>query len=244
MASRDLDGAVVAVVGAGGVLGAAISRLLAQRGAAVVLAGRTASPLEATAASEALLADATRVVCDVRDPAAGDALVSASLAAHGCLDGLVLAHGVVAFGDLVDTDDETIEELFLTNVVGPLWLLRRVAPVLGAPDPGGSGARGSGFVANLSAVVAEQPLAGMASYSASKAALSAADAALARELRRSGVSVCDLRPPHTETGLATRPLTGTAPRLPEGLDPEVVAARVVTAIESGEREVPAADFGS
>jgi cyclic-di-GMP-binding biofilm dispersal mediator protein len=53
-----------------------------------------------------------------------------------------------------------------------------------------------------------------------------------------------VRPPHTETGLATRPLAGTAPRLPEGLDPEVVAARVVAAIEAGEREVPAANFGS
>lgn len=251
MATPDLDGAVVAVVGAGGVLGAAISRHLVGRGASVVLAGRTAAPLDATAASDPRLADAPRVVCDVRDPGAGDALVAASLAAHGRLDGLVLAHGVVAFGDLVDTDDETIEELFLTNVVGPLWLLRRVVPALGAPPSGSDGegtggqGRGSGgFVVNLSAVVAEQPLAGMTSYSASKAALSAADAALARELRRRGITVCDVRPPHTETGLATRPLAGTAPRLPEGLDPEVVAARVVAAIEAGEREVPAAGFGS
>jgi NAD(P)-dependent dehydrogenase (short-subunit alcohol dehydrogenase family) len=244
MATLRLDGAVVAVVGAGGVLGAAISRHLAGRGASVVLAGRTAEPLDATAASDPRLADAPRVVCDVRDPAAGDALVAAALAAHSRLDGLVLAHGVVAFGDLLDTDDETIEELFLTNVVGPLWLLRRVVPVLGAPPAGGDGKGSGGFVANLSAVVAEQPLAGMTSYSASKAALTAADVALARELRRRGITVCDVRPPHTETGLATRPLAGTAPRLPEGLDPEVVAARVVAAIEAGEREVPAANFGS
>jgi len=244
MATRELNGAVVAVVGAGGVLGAAISRRLAQRGATVVLAGRTADPLEAAANADGLLADATRVVCDVRDPAAGDALVSASLSAHGRLDGLVLAHGVVAFGDLVDTDDETIEELFLTNVVGPLWLLRRVAPVLGAGGADGDGAGNGAFVVNLSAVVAEQPLGGMAAYSASKAALTAADLALARELRRRGITVCDVRPPHTETGLATRPLAGTAPRLPQGLDPEVVATRVLAAIEAGEREVPAASFES
>lgn len=240
MAGRDLRGAVVAVVGAGGVLGAAISRRLAARGATVVLAGRTPEPLAATADGDRGLTSATQVVCDVRDPAAGDGLVRATLDAHGRLDGVVLAHGVVAFGDLVDTDDETIEEVFLTNVIGPLWLLRRVLPVLGPSPQGGDG----GFVANLSAVVAEQPLAGMATYSASKAALTAADAALGREARRRGVTVCDLRPPHTETGLAGRPLAGTAPRLPEGLDPEVVAERVLAAIEAGERDVPASDFSS
>lgn len=224
------------MLGAGGVLGAAISRRLADRGATVVLAGRTLAPLAATAASAPPLAGATTVVCDARDPRAGDALVAAVRQAHGRLDGLVLAHGVVAFGDLVSTDDDVIEELFLTNVIGPLWLLRRVVPLL--VDSGG------GFVANLSAVVAEQPMAGMVPYSASKAALSAADAGLARELRRQGVQVCDIRPPHTETGLAHRPLSGTAPRLAEGLDPEVVAARVVAAIEAGERDVAATDFGA
>ena len=237
--ARDLTGAVVAVVGAGGVLGAAISRQLAAKGAAVVLAGRTAAPLEVTAASDPRLAASTRVVCDVRDPAAGDAVVAAALSGHGRLDGVVLAHGVVAFGDLVDTDDEVIEELFLTNVLGPLWFLRRAVPVLARSD-----SRPGGFVVNLSAVVAEQPLAGMTAYSASKAALTAADAALARELRRRGITVCDVRPPHTETGLANRPLAGAAPRLPEGLDPEVVAARVVEAIAAGEREVAASDFAS
>jgi NAD(P)-dependent dehydrogenase (short-subunit alcohol dehydrogenase family) len=35
------------------------------------------------------------------------------------LDG---AAGVVAFGPLVDTPDVVLEELFLTNVVGPLFL--------------------------------------------------------------------------------------------------------------------------
>jgi len=96
----------------------------------------------------------------------------------------------------------------------------------------------------VSAVVAEQPMAGMAGYAASKAAISAFDAAAARELRRVGVRLVDVRPPHTETGLADRPLHGTAPRLPQGLDPEHVAARVVAAVVDGEREVPSSAFGS
>jgi short-subunit dehydrogenase len=235
MATRSLDGAVVAVMGAGGGLGAPLSAALAARGANVVLVGRSASSLEATAASEPALANALQVVCDVRDPAAGDVLAAAIAGGPGRLGGVVMASGVVAFGNLVDHDDVVIEELFLTNVVGPLWMLKRLIPLLG---------ESKGFVTNLSAVVAEQPLPGMSVYAATKAALTAADVALVRELRRSGITVCDVRPPHTETGLATRPIGGDAPSLPEGLSPAVVAERVVAAIEAGEREVPSGSFGS
>ena len=139
----------------------------------------------------------------------------------------------MAFGSLADTDDEVIEDLFLTNVLGPLWLMRAAIPPL---------TESRGFIANISAVVAEQPLAGMAAYAASKAALTAADRALARELRAAGISVTDARPPHTETGLAERPIAGTAPRLKEGLQPDVVARRIVAAVIAGEREIPADAF--
>jgi cyclic-di-GMP-binding biofilm dispersal mediator protein len=42
--------------------------------------------------------------------------------------------------------------------------------------------------------------------------------------------VIDARPPHTETGLATRAVEGTAPKLPTGLDPASVAATICDAI--------------
>ena len=209
-------------------MGAPIARLLAAKGARLVLAGPHPERIEAPPG-------AVVVPLDLRDSTAGDTLVAEVLDRHGHLDGLVNAAGVVAFGPLVDTDDIVVEELFLTNVVGPLWLLRRVIPLLSASK---------GFVVNLSAVLAEQPMAGMVAYGATKAALTSIDAALARELRRAGVQVCDVRPPHTETGLAGRPLGGTPPRLPEGLDPAVVAERIVAAIEGGEGDVPSASFGS
>jgi NAD(P)-dependent dehydrogenase (short-subunit alcohol dehydrogenase family) len=224
----DLDGRVVIVIGAGGGLGRPIARRLADAGAVLVLAGPHPDRLPVDEHPAALA-----LSVDLRDPRAGDGLVAAVLEAHGRIDGLVNAAGVVAFGSLVDTEDTVIEELFLTNVIGPLWLLRRVAPHLAASE---------GFVVNLSAVVAEQPMAGMAAYSASKAALSAADAALFRELRRSKVRVCDVRPPHTETGLAARPLAGAAPRLGAGLDPDAVARRVAEAIRGDAHEVSSSAF--
>jgi short-subunit dehydrogenase len=226
---RSLDNAVIAVVGASGGLGAPICRLLHSRGASVVLAGRNLDRLSAVG----LPADTLSVVLDLRDRSAGNVLVDAVDDRHGRLDGLVDAAGVVAFGSLVDTDDQVLEELFVANVLGPLWLLKRAVPML---------AESKGFVLHLSAVVAEQPMAGMAAYSASKAALSGADVALTRELRRSGIQVVDARPPHTETGLADRPLAGIAPKLPTGLDPDLVAARLVAAVEAGETVVPSDAF--
>ena len=56
------------------------------------------------------------------------------------------------------------------------------------------------------------------------------------------VTVIDVRPPPTETGLADRPLAGTAPRLPRGLEPAAVARRIVQAIEDGESDVGSAAF--
>ena len=218
----------MAVVGASGGLGSAVCAELTARGATVVACGPHPERIAAAGVAAAAV-----VELDLRDPSAGDALVAAVADLGGRLDGLVNAAGVVAFGDLVDTDDAVIEELFLTDVVGPLWLLKRVVPLL---------SESKGFVAQLSAVVAEQPMAGMAAYSSAKAALTAADTALTRELRRKGITVCDVRPPHTETGLADRPIAGEAPRLKEGLSPSTVAAAVVDAIAAGATEVPAVTF--
>jgi cyclic-di-GMP-binding biofilm dispersal mediator protein len=118
------------------------------------------------------------------------------------------------------------------DFTGPLRVIRAALPHL----PGG-------FLVNVTGVIAEQPYAGMVAYSAAKAGLSAATQALARELRRERIHVLDARPPHTETGLAGRPIEGTAPALPIGLDPGVVARRIVSGLLAGERELAAADFG-
>lgn len=222
MAHRDLNGAVVAVVGATGGLGREVVAALAGRGATVVRCNR----------SGGLDSD---LAIDLRDSRAGDQLVEHVTAAHGRLDGVVVAAGIVAFGDLVDTDDVVIEELFLTNALGPIWLAKHVAAAL---------RESQGFFVNLSGVVAESPMPGMAAYSASKAAAAAATEAIRREFRRMKVTVIDVRPPHTETGLARRPLAGEAPKMPTGLEPAVVAERVVAAIEQGDAAVASTDFAA
>jgi cyclic-di-GMP-binding biofilm dispersal mediator protein len=227
---RDLS---VLVAGATGGLGAPIARRLAASGAQLTLLGRDPRRLQALGLAAAVATG------DLRDAATAERAVAAAVAAHGRLDGLVVAVGAVAFGPAADLPDEVLLDLVLVNTVAPIRLLRAALPHLAASAADGR----SPFVVNLSAVVAEHPTAGMAAYSASKAALTAHDVAVGRELRRAGIRVVDARPPHTQTGLAQRPLAGTAPRLPAGLAPDAVAARVVAAIEDDERDLPSAAFG-
>jgi len=229
----DLQGAHVLVVGATGGLGSAIARLLADAGARLTLSGRRADALDALARElgEAVVGT---VVADLTVPGSADEVVRQSTAGERGLDGVVYAAGVVAFGSVLELDDDVLDELLLINFIGAVRLVRAALPAM---DVGS-------FLVHLSAIVAELPTAGMAAYSASKAALTAFDQAMSHELRRRGVRVLDVRPPHTETGLADRPISGTAPRLPSGLDPQDVAARIVGAITADERDVPASAFGS
>ncbi len=209
-------------------LGSHVARGVVGRGGTVILVGRDEQRL-----TDLGIESGTIVVADLSDASAGDHLVKVAREKFGRLDGVINAAGVVAFGNLVDTEDAVIEELFFTNVIGPLWMLRRTAPLL---------AESQGFVLNISAVVADQPMPGMAAYAATKAALTGADRALIRELRRSKISVYDVRPPHTETGLVDRALAGLAPKLPEGLAPEQVATAIIEAIEQGRLDVSADDI--
>ena len=96
-------------MGANGGLGREITAALTRRGATVVRCTRSGGP-------------DNDVTLDLRDARAGDALLEHVGRTHGRLDGVVVAAGIVAFGDLVDTDDVVIEELFLTNAMGPMWL--------------------------------------------------------------------------------------------------------------------------
>lgn len=224
----DLGGKSILVAGASGGLGAPISRALAAAGAVLTLTGRDESRLQGVG-----LPDATLLIADLLDPEAGQLLVDGVLAAHGRLDGVVIAAGVVAFGPVLDVDDDTVDELLLLNFLAPLRLTRAALRQL----PKG------GFVVSVSAIVAEMPTAGMAAYSASKAALSAFNLSARTESRRRGIRVLDARPPHTETGLANRPIAGVAPKLAPGLSPEAVADRIVRAIVDDEQELPSAAFG-
>ncbi len=227
-----VDGLSVLVIGASGGLGSHICQQLNGLGARLTLHGRDEDRLRA------LGLDAAYVCGDLRDADTAQTCVDAAVSAYGRLDGVVIASGVVAFGMISQLSDDVLVDLFAINTLAPIRIVRSALPYLEASAKDGA----NPFVVNLSAVVAEQPTAGMASYSASKAALTSFDTAASRELRRSGIRLIDARPPHTETGLANRPLAGEPPRLPQGLEPQAVVARVIDAITQDERDLPSTAF--
>lgn len=225
-----LRGAHLLIVGATGGIGTAICRRLVQEGAHLTLAGRNGMKLAALAEvlGEAVVGVVSADLCAPHGPA-----TVAAATKDSALDGVIYAAGVVAFGPLGEMDDDIIDELLLLNFVAPVRLLRSLLPQLA------SGA----IVVHVSAVVAETPMKGMAVYSASKAALTGFSTAMSAELRRHKVRVLDVRPPHTETGLHTRPIFGVPPRLGPGLNVDGVANRIVAAIVNDEDDLPAAGFG-
>ncbi len=224
----NLEESVVLVVGASGGLGTRIAGLLADAGATVVRAAR----------NPATISGPDAFVADLRDEAGAAAVVAAAVGAHGRLDGVVIAAGAVAFGPVGEVTDAALRELFDINTLAPIRLIREAMPHLVE-----SGAAGrEPFIVTLSGVVSEAPTAGLAAYSASKSALAAFTKAASRELRRAGIRIVDARPGHTETGLATRAIAGTAPAFPTGLDPDAVAQRIVTAIADGEKDLPSTAF--
>ena len=219
------------MLGGSGVLGSRIAGELRSRGGLVMLAGRDRNRLQQRAAEVG--ADVPSVQFDLRQPHHADHVINTTIETLGGLDGVVNAAGVVAFGPLEDLDDAALDELVATDLVGPLRVIRTAVPTLEG-----------GFVVNITGVVADQPMAGLVAYSAVKAGLSAATQALGRELRRQGIQVLDARPPHTETGLAGRSISGTAPAMPTGLDPSIVARVIVDGIANGSRELTAEAFAS
>lgn len=216
----DISGSVALVAGGTGGLGRLIADDLQHRGATVVTVSRSGTARQ------------HHVVADLRSPDEVQRTVAETVARHGRLDIVVNAAGVVAFGDVASTSVDTVEEVFLTNTFAHIFLCSAALPHMGK----------GGVIVGISGVVAEQNLPGMAAYGASKAAVHSFNQAFGREARRAGVRVIDVRPPHTETGLASRAVAGTPPRFPQGLDPSAVARRIVDAIAHGETDVPSTAF--
>ncbi len=140
------------------------------------------------------------------------------------LDGVIVAAGVVGFGLATDTPAEVDAKLIQVNYRGPRDLLVALQPNL-------AGSEGA-FVLNVTGIVAQMPLPSMSSYSASKMAMHGFLTAVAREWRRSGIKVVSELLGHTETGLASRAISGQAPQFPQGLSPADAVAQMLKSLES------------
>jgi cyclic-di-GMP-binding biofilm dispersal mediator protein len=224
-----LTNATVLVIGAAGGIGQSLCAALHAAGATVIGTTKDAgklSSLESTTSSQRVLdlADGDSIAAFLDDIEAEDV----------ALTGIIVAAGVVGFGNAVDVPAAGFDRMMAINATGPIHVLSALSPIVGKS--------GDGFVVTLSGMIAETPMAGLSAYSASKAALHAFSVAAGREFRRIGVRFVDARPGHTESGLATRALFGEAPNFGAGLTTDAVAARIVAAIVNDEKDLPSAAF--
>jgi short-subunit dehydrogenase len=228
----EISGASIVVVGASGGLGSVIARGLHERGASLTLVGRREDALRAVGVPGDVVAG------DITHDRARLDLISRVVSHAGAIDGVVYAAGAVAFGPAAELSPQTVDDLWAVNTRAPILLLQESSDALAQSATAGK----SPFFVTLSGVVAESPTAGLAAYSAVKSALHAHMAAASREMRKLGIRLLDARPGHTETDLSHHPLAGVRPAFPEGMSPEHVAHRIITAIENDERDLPSAAF--
>ena len=223
----------VLVVGANGALGQLLANLLLAKGAVVI--GTARSP----ESSQNLAPNLTeRLLVDLENSQSIDALTNYLVGQHPNIDGIIFASGLVAFGPIEDMPGSVLERLMRVNITGQVELFQKLVGGLKTSAVNG----GEPFVISISGVISESPMAGMSAYSASKTALKGFAQAASKELRKQGIRWIDARPGHTETGLASRAIFGSAPNFSSGLDPQIVAQRIIQAIENDERDLPSTAF--
>ena len=221
----NISGSRFLVIGATGVLGGQVAADLVVAGADVHVITRSDKPLRPE------LQQLPRAFADLVDR---DSLTAAMTALGGNFDGIINAAGVVAFGSIDEVPATVVAELFAVNATGVINALATARHHL----------RENGVFGSFTGVAADMVLMGMSAYCASKTAAKMAMAIAAREWRSGKLRILDIRAPHTETGLIERALWGQAPRMGAGLEPSAVSARVLHALSTDEKDLPAESFSS
>jgi len=229
----EIEGAVCIVTGASSGIGAATARLLAGRGARVVLAARRAERLAALSAE---LPGSLAVPTDVTLPEDLRRLVTRTLDTYGRVDVLVNNAGQGLHVPLLELDPDDLRAVFELNVVAPLVAIQAVLP----PMADGSG----GAIVNVSSATSLRVFPGLGGYAATKSALNMLSQVGRLELAGAGVAVSVVYPSVTATEFHQRLRAG---HLVAGAHhirpdpPELAAAAIAFAVTTGEAHVLVAD---
>jgi 3-oxoacyl-[acyl-carrier protein] reductase len=190
------------VTGAGRGIGRAIALALAREGARLTVVSRNASELDSLVSElEAAGARGIAFAGDLRSRSTCDAAVAAAVSTFGGLQLLVNNAGVGQFATVEETDDQTWDDVIGTNLTAVFRLTRAAIPHL---------AGHGGQIVMISSLAGQNPIAGMAAYCASKAALDHFATCLMLEVRPKGIRVTTIAPGSVDTSFGALPRSGDA----------------------------------
>ena len=229
--STPMDKVIVITGGSAGI-GAALARLVAARGASLVLAARREAELRAVAAAcgERALA----VVADVSRRADVERVAAQAIARFGRVDVWVNNAGRGITRPVLQLTDEDFDEMMRVNVKSALYGMQAIVPHFQS--------RGSGHVINVSSLLGRVPFATFRSaYCASKHALNALTACLRADLARThpGVRVSTVSPGvvATDFGLNARNGGADSRSYPGAQTADEAAAVILDVIEHPRADV-------
>jgi 3-oxoacyl-[acyl-carrier protein] reductase len=210
-----LEGKTAVITGASRGIGAAVARLLHERGANLGLASRSGDDLG--------LENVVALPCDVRDLDALTRLCDATAERFGGIDILVANAGVGAYGPFLDLTQEHLDEMIDVNLKGTLYAVRAALPhMLGR----------QGDVITLASEAGRRGLPHEAVYCASKFGQVGFTRALDHELREHGIRCTNVCPGGVATDFALDEGRGRSTDvLPGMMTDEDVAEVVVFALE-------------
>ena len=211
----NLDGKTAVITGASRGIGAALARMLHERGVKLGLASRSGDDLG--------LAGAVAQPCDVRDLDALTRLCDATAEAFGGIDIVVANAGVGAYGPFLDLSRAHLDEMIDVNLKGTLYAIRAALPhMLGR----------EGDIIALASEAGRRGLPNEAVYCASKFGQVGFTRALDHELKEQGIRCTNICPGGVATDFALDEDRGRTPdALPGMMTAEDVAEVVVFALE-------------
>lgn len=221
---RLAPGNVAVVTGGSSGIGAAIARALSGRGLRCVLVARQEERLRALA--EELGGEYE--LCDIGDRDAVERTAATIRERHPHVSVLVNNAGIPGRANFLTAEPERIEQVIRVNYLGGVWFTRALLPAL----------EGGADVVNIVSVAGTVAFPPGGPYSASKHAQLAFSRATTAQLRPRGIRVHTVNPGFVETpGFPQRTTLRSALLRRAVIGPEVVAARVVEAIESDDGEI-------
>jgi NAD(P)-dependent dehydrogenase (short-subunit alcohol dehydrogenase family) len=178
-----IEGKTAIVTGAGRGLGRGIAEVLAGRGAALVITGRTPETLESI--REEITASGGRVEVvpgDVGNRDDVDRVVAKALEAYGGIDILVNnAQALDKNESVLEVTDESLALPFRSGLFGTLYMMQACHPHMKA--------RGGGAIVNFGSSTSREGSPGFASYVMTKEAIRGLTRIAAREWGPDGIRV-------------------------------------------------------